>query len=138
MQLFFCIVLIAQALALGLQKRESLISSSLGGNFLLHQARPDLPLRNAAGPQLRQRGDFLFDNAAALQLSERSGPPLLSTDVPQLHQRGVLPPLEADSPQLCQRGLTMVHGDNPERSGMEDPEDFMTDAERRYHKTMKQ
>ena len=117
MQLFVCIVLIAQALALGLRKRESLISSSLGGNSLLYQARRDLPLRNAASPQLRQRGDFIFDNAVALQLSERSGPPLLPTDVPQLHQRGVPPHLEAE--------LIMVHGDNPERSGMEDPEGFI-------------
>ena len=111
MQIFFCIVLIARALALGLQKRESLISTSLGGNSLLYQTRPDLPLRNAANPQLRQRGDFPFDNAAALQLYERSGPPLLPTEVPQLRQRGALP--------------SMVHGDNPEKSGMEDPEDFI-------------
>ena len=101
MQFFLCIVFFARALALGLQKRESLISTSLGGSSLLYQARPDLPLRNAASPQLRQRGDFLFDNAAALQLSERSGLPLLLTEVPQLHQRVALPPLEADSPQLC-------------------------------------
>ena len=125
MRLFVCIALIAQALALGVRKRESLISTSLGGYFPLHQARPDLPLLNAAGPRLRQRGDFLFDNAAALRLSERSGLPPLATVVPPLSQRGVLPPLEAASPQLCQRGLTMVHGDNPERSGMEDPEDFI-------------
>ena len=82
------------------------MSSSLGGNFLLHQARPDLPLRNAAGPQLRQRGDFLFDNAAALQLSERGGLPHLPPEVSQLHQRG---------------GLSeMVHPDDPERSGLEE------------------
>ena len=91
MQLLLCIVFFARALAMGLQKRESLISTSLGGNSLLYQARPDLPLRNAASPQLRQRGDFLLDNAAALQLYERSGPPPLPTEVSQLHQRGVLP-----------------------------------------------
>ena len=110
MQIFLCIVFFARALTLGLQKRESLTSTSLGGNPLLYQARPDLPLRNAASPQLRQRGDSVFDNAAALQLSERSGPPRLPTDVPQLRQRDALPFLEADSPQPCQRGLILGHG----------------------------
>ena len=38
---------------------------------------------------------------------------------------GDLPLPEVDPPLLLQRGHIMVHGDNPERSGMEDPEDFI-------------
>ena len=99
MQFFLCITFVAHALALGLKRREGLVSKSLvasAGGFsstVGEQAWTDHP-----SPATTKQGDFIFGNAAALRLYERGSP---------------LPLLE------------MVHPDDPERSGLEDPDDFI-------------
>ena len=113
MQFFLCITFAAHAFALGLKRQKVLVSkspfTSVGGFFSSTtgvEVLTDPPSQSTTQP-----GDFLFDNAVALQLYERGSPLPLPLETSPLHLRGPLP--------------EMVHPDDPEHGGLEDPDDFI-------------